>query len=552
MDPRRRDGPAGEEGATTPGAWDRAGALCALARLLLEPSVTAPEERAAAVMQAWPGVDGDASPEVASAIREAAALVEAARRRWEADRRRDEQVRALVGAERAAAVEAEGARAENALWTGFADELRSTIGHDLRNPLSVLSGHAQLLEAGLVGPAATRTTGETLLRQVDRLGVMFDRLVSSLAIAAVASGRAQGEPTGWEPVEVGVEAALRDLPTAARERVERGPGQGWTGAPMAARAAFLAVVKAALLAGSGPVRVESGADASGDVVVVTSDGLRRGRPDPRTGWTRGGVDPSGALAAIARYVRALGGEMEASPGRVTLRWPPPGPEVVGLVADPARAPLLAARVLPPLRVVVRVAAPTALAGHRGPVLVDAGRGAIEAWRDACAGLSRPPPAVVLGAPADTPAFAVLPDDATAVEVTAELARAVAAEPTGSLPPERVDVVIELADVEGLVAAVGPGGPERALRWVEGVAQWLGGSSARISRLDGARVALACGRGDPALLADRIVECCAGIRPRIGPFRVSVPVRALVPEPGALREGSWLGGPAAPDGPGSRD
>lgn len=341
----------------------------------------------------WPELTRDGAP--------AAPLRVSAEARLEAE---GERVAALHAA-RWALVEA---RAALQLLRGAQDLLVSTVGHDLRTPLTILLGQCQLLEEGLVEAARLPRTIEVIRRQGERIQELLDRVVArhgrapvgfggsaSLRVAALVREVA-GAGLRARPVEVEGDAELVAPPglltVVLAELLEALGGSG--GEPVRAR------VRALTLGSGAPgLRVELEREApAGPYARALAVDLRR------TALTVGQVLAGWGGAALVAPGPGLGCVLD-----LPRFWRPPVP--VALRGGTAACRAAAEEALwPRFRVVPAGGAEVVRVrrvegeggpgwrregGTAGPVVPDRGLGAaLEAWTE---GLVVAPPVPALGA-----------------------------------------------------------------------------------------------------------------------------------------------------------
>jgi signal transduction histidine kinase len=109
---------------------------------------------------------------------------------------------------RAFAVRAAHAEAELEQARQRVAAVERLVRHDVRTPLTVILGHAQMLAEGLVPPSRVEASYEAIQRQGERLNVLLERL-------ATASAPAGRHPIAWVSCALDrhaeVEEALRGL-----------------------------------------------------------------------------------------------------------------------------------------------------------------------------------------------------------------------------------------------------------------------------------------------------------------------------------------------------
>lgn len=134
------------------------------------------------------------------------------------------------------------------------DSFLALVSHDLRSPISVVMGHCQLLEEGLLGPAQQRKAFETMRRQTERMSKMVEELLDRYRLGFSGAG----EPESG------------DLTQVAREMVD-------TFAPVAhRRQQFL------LLQSPGPVLVEADLPSLREVLANLIENALRHGPEGAT------------------------------------------------------------------------------------------------------------------------------------------------------------------------------------------------------------------------------------------------------------------------------
>lgn len=94
------------------------------------------------------------------------------------------------------------------------DSFLALVSHDLRSPISVVLGHCQLLEEGLLNPNQSKKAFETMRRQTERMSRMVEDLLDRYR---------QGYSGAGEPGQGDLSQILRDMaetfePVASRRR----------------------------------------------------------------------------------------------------------------------------------------------------------------------------------------------------------------------------------------------------------------------------------------------------------------------------------------------
>ncbi|MFZ5478046.1 MAG: histidine kinase dimerization/phospho-acceptor domain-containing protein [Myxococcota bacterium] len=192
------------------------------------------------------------------------------------------------------------------------DHFIALASHDLRSPLSVVLGHCQLMEEGLLPPNQQKRAIETIRRQTDRMSRMVDDLLDRYRRGSLATG----ERERGDIVRAVREVAASYAPLAAR-RQQHVEVAGEDGSPVEADLAALREALADLLENAlrhtsdgGTVRVKVEGDAESVRVEVRDEGVARDPFDPEAAGKGAG------LRSCARIVAAQGGLLrwDAAPG----------------------------------------------------------------------------------------------------------------------------------------------------------------------------------------------------------------------------------------------
>lgn len=242
------------------------------------------------------------------------------------------EVRELTGGFNAMTSELDRIRAEER-------ELLANIRHDLKTPLTVVSGFAEALRDGTAtGQGATTRAGEAIAQEAERMGRLVDDLRSIDELGTRGAGL---RPEALDPAALAAEAAARFAPRAAAASVDLRADSD-TGLSFAAdRAAVERILgnlidnALAVSRSGGHVLVEARLGAGGAVAFRVSDdgpgfppgALERAfdrfyRADP----ARTGPGTGLGLSIVRALARAHGGDAVAenlapSGARITVTLP---------------------------------------------------------------------------------------------------------------------------------------------------------------------------------------------------------------------------------------
>jgi signal transduction histidine kinase len=215
------------------------------------------------------------------------------------------------------------------------EEFLGTVAHELRTPLQVAAGYAELLRMQLDGPGPGPSTGELAERIVESTFQMASMLDDLLDFAAAGQGRLTVRPLDVDltPVLRTVAISLTPAPGAERLTLDLPPA-----APAHADPIRIAQVTTNLLtnalkyAPEGPVTLRARKVKSGVRVAVLDQGPGIPQAERRRVWEkyyRGAAACAGAppgtgigLAVVKALVEAHGGRVGliCAPGRGSRFW----------------------------------------------------------------------------------------------------------------------------------------------------------------------------------------------------------------------------------------
>jgi signal transduction histidine kinase len=212
----------------------------------------------------------------------------------------------------------------------------ASVSHDLRTPLNIITGYAQLLQEGVFGPLAAEQE-DTLARMLRTAGEQLALIDDLLDLARIEQGKLACTPQAMAVASVVpslaqmMEALLRDRPV--RFELDVPPDVVAHADPERVRQVLVNLLaNAAKFTNEGCVRLVAAADPTGVRIAVEDTGpgiepeLRAHVLEPFVRGTTGRSGSGLGLAIVARLVDAMRGTIaiDSEPGRgtrVELRLP---------------------------------------------------------------------------------------------------------------------------------------------------------------------------------------------------------------------------------------